>query len=111
MAQDKFLSRMKVEPEQPLPEQHFHTYSQEEVIAANGALSCAECDCSTRALKLDVEDDGEADLYCEPCWIDFYGFSFAEHESHLDEGGQHGSSGMTDAEMAAAEVAAQLASN
>ena len=58
-------------------EEHFFTYSEKEVQGdAARILRCAECDSVSRALKLDVDDDGSALLYCEPCWIDFYGEKF-----------------------------------
>ena len=69
--------------EASVSEEHFYTYSVDEVRDAAGSLACAECGSTVRALKMDVEDDGEADLYCEPCWKDFYGHSFSKHDHML----------------------------
>ena len=43
-------------------ESHFCTYSKDEVIAAGGKYSCAECKTKSRALKLDADEHG-VDLY------------------------------------------------
>ena len=126
-AQDKFLGGMKTMQLAPMPAEHYYTYSSEEVAGSEGALSCAECDSTVRALKLDVEDDGEADLFCEPCWIEFYGHTFAEHE-HQNEGDEDDTAGggipsirppapprtappgeMANAKISAAEAAARIA--
>jgi Ca2+-binding EF-hand superfamily protein len=54
----------------------FCTYTEEEVVASGGKYDCAECGSSSRALRLDVDDEGGIALYCEPCWIRHYGETF-----------------------------------
>lgn len=54
---------------------HFYTYEKDEVVAAGGKYKCADCGSTSRALKLDV-DEHSVDLYCEPCWMVFYGETF-----------------------------------
>jgi hypothetical protein len=59
-----------------LHESHFCTYTTEEVIAAGGKYDCAECGSTVRALKLDADEAGGIDFYCEPCWFEHYGEKF-----------------------------------
>ena len=56
-------------------ESHFCTYEKEEVLNSNGKYFCAECGSTSLALKLDADEHG-VDLYCEPCWIIYYGETF-----------------------------------
>ena len=65
MAQDKFLSRMKVEPSNHYP-------SSISILTPRKKLLQLWCTVVRRVrlfhpcTETDVEDDGEADLYCEP---------------------------------------------
>ena len=54
----------------------FCTYTEEEVAASGGKYDCAECGSLSRALRLDIDDEGGMDLYCELCWIKHYGETF-----------------------------------
>jgi hypothetical protein len=62
---DKLIALVE---EGKLEDEHFYSYSHQEVLDHEGDLQCHECDRDTLALKLDVDEYGHTYLYCEPCW-------------------------------------------
>ena len=46
-------------------------YTRAQVVASGGVLRCIECLNATVSLKADVNEEGQAFLYCEKCWEEF----------------------------------------
>ena len=51
-------------------------YTRAQVVASGGVLRCIECLNATVSLKADVNEEGQAFLYCEKCWEEFYDEKF-----------------------------------
>ena len=52
-------------------------YTRAQVVASGGVLRCIEClNATVTILKADVNEEGQAFLYCEKCWEEFYDEKF-----------------------------------